>query len=894
MQLRYAIESPLPDKQNPLLVGTGNALVIEGWAFCREADLESLTLLVLSAESPLQKIPIREFKIARRDIMAQFAADEWSPDERLRALRSGFWTVLPIHPSPAPQELRLLATFTSGNSLVSAHHTLSVAAAPPLPTPSPLDAPLPTQPKICICMATFNPDPSAFRRQIASIRAQTHSHWSCLLQDDGSSPQNLEHIRAALANDPRFTLFTSSQNRGFYQNFEQALTRVPPDADLVALADQDDHWYPEKLATLRAAFTTPDTTLAYSDMRIVDEDGNLLSNTYWTTRKNNFTDIESLFFANTITGAASLFKAALLPHILPFPPKIGTAYHDWWIALCALSAGRIQYIPRPLHDYYQHPSNAAGWATRTARPVHLTKIRSRTYRHELVLAARSNYSYRCKFLAQCALILRDRFPHSEKLPALHRLARIAENPIPALASQSLRAFLGRRASAPQERNTLLAYLMMRTLNLWFKKKYRHAHPAELAPLRRDAMDIAVENRAIPANFIQSKIAPLPLAISPAEPPRLNILQEMIDFRYFFGGYIGMFQFARHLAQLGQKIRLVVLESQGFDPAFWRSEIKKYRGLEDTFDLIEIASAADRSIPLAVSPADRFLATSCWTAHVAHDAAQRTNGKPFLFLIQEYEPCFVPHGSLHAISSAAYDLPHLGIFSTELLRDYFRQNRIGLYANGAAAGDARSLSFQNAILPFDITPERLARTGKNKFLFYARPEDHAQRNMFELGILALRHAMNAGALNPKQWDFLGIGTVGTSFTVPLPGTTLRTLPRTNLKIYADLLPTCDLGLSLMYTPHPSLVPLEMAAAGMIAVTNTFANKSAEALRAISSNIEPAAPTIPAIAEALARAEARIPNLGARAAAAKIHWPTDWNDALSPQRLAPLLNELGAAS
>jgi hypothetical protein len=33
---------------------------------------------------------------------------------------------------------------------------------------------------------------------------------------------------------------------------------------------------------------------------------------------------------------------------------------------------------------------------------------------------------------------------------------------------------------------------------------------------------------------------------------------------------------------------------------------------------------------------------------------------------------------------------------------------------------------------------------------------------------------------------------------------------------------------MYTPHPGLVAIEMAAAGMATVTNTFENKDAAAL------------------------------------------------------------------
>ena len=54
---------------------------------------------------------------------------------------------------------------------------------------------------------------------------------------------------------------------------------------------------------------------------------------------------------------------------------------------------------------------------------------------------------------------------------------------------------------------------------------------------------------------------------------------------------------------------------------------------------------------------------------------------------------------------------------------------------------------------------------------------------------------------------------------------------------------------MYTPHPSLVPIEMASAGMVTVTNTFANKTAAALAAISTNLLAAEPAVEAIAGAL---------------------------------------------
>ena len=143
---------------------------------------------------------------------------------------------------------------------------------------------------------------------------------------------------------------------------------MPPSADFVALADQDDDWHWNKLATLLAAFDKQ-TSLVYSDMRLVTAAGDCLSQTYWTTRQNNYTDLAALALVNTVTGAASMFRRDLLSHVLPFPDRPGDQYHDHWIALVATALGSIRYVDRPLYDYVQHSSNVIGhFAKPTAPP----------------------------------------------------------------------------------------------------------------------------------------------------------------------------------------------------------------------------------------------------------------------------------------------------------------------------------------------------------------------------------------------------------------------------------------------------------------------------------------------------------------------------------------------
>ena len=61
---------------------------------------------------------------------------------------------------------------------------------------------------------------------------------------------------------------------------------------------------------------------------------------------------------------------------------------------------------------------------------------------------------------------------------------------------------------------------------------------------------------------------------------------------------------------------------------------------------------------------------------------------------------------------------------------------------------------------------------------------------------------------------------------------------------------------MYTPHPSLVPIEMASAGMLTVTNTFENKTADAMSAISPNLITAEPSVEGVVGGIAEAVAAV--------------------------------------
>jgi glycosyltransferase involved in cell wall biosynthesis len=275
-------------------------------------------------------------------------------------LMSGFTGLvkIPSATGHGDADWKLSARFRNDPSAEVAGGRIEIRQGPPV-QPSSIDFPDDTEARVVICMATYEPDVQAFRRQIDSIRTQTHGNWHCIINDDNSSDEAFARYNEVLGDDHRFSVYRNETNLGFYHNFEVALSRVPANVDYVALADQDDAWYPEKIASCLAAFK-PDTTLVYSDMRIVDENGAVLSDTYWSQRRNNYVDAHVLLLANTVTGAASILRRELLDDILPFPEPVGQVFHDHWIACVARCRGPLSYVDEPLYDYYQYGSSVIG------------------------------------------------------------------------------------------------------------------------------------------------------------------------------------------------------------------------------------------------------------------------------------------------------------------------------------------------------------------------------------------------------------------------------------------------------------------------------------------------------------------------------------------------------
>jgi len=390
--------------------------------------------------------------------------------------------------------------------------------------------------------------------------------------------------------------------------------------------------------------------------------------------------------------------------------------------------------------------------------------------------------------------------------------------------------------------------------------------------------------------IEAKTEPLNLKVAGSGPERVNLLLPEINFRSFYGGYMAKFHLARKLVASGRRVRMVIVDPAVQAPHSWKNAVLDYPGLENIFEQVEVAYQGDRRDVLEVSAADRFLATTWWTAYLAEHGARLTGGPPFVYLIQEYEPFTFPMGSYYAMAHHSYSFPHCALFSSALLRDYFEWQRIGVFDGRSDTGGAAG-HFENAIVGFSseeldgALQRSLDRgTGPRKLLFYARPEAHATRNMFEVAFLALSRAINEGVFD-GGWEFHGIGSGHGDIDLPR-GHTLRMLGKFSLSHYRRALLEYDMGLSLMYTPHPSLLPLDMAAAGMVVVSNTCMNKTADRLAGLSPNLIGTEPHIDGVCEGLRRARDAVDGVEGRRRGADVRWANDWDQSFNDSVMGDL--------
>ncbi|MGK0552341.1 glycosyltransferase family 2 protein [Enterococcus faecalis] len=214
---------------------------------------------------------------------------------------------------------------------------------------------------ISVCMATYNGE-RYLASQLDSILCQLNSDDELIVSDDGSVDQTLSILKKYAAQFPQMHIM-KGPGRGVIANFEKAIEQAQ--GEIIFLADQDDVWLPNKVATTCAAFaSSPSTQVIVSDLMIVDQQLQVLEPSFFRYRKAK-TGVGHNLLKNGYIGAGMAFKKQLKSLVLPIPTNV--PMHDMWIGLLGELAGGNQLLWQPLTLYRRHDQNVSEIRTNASR-----------------------------------------------------------------------------------------------------------------------------------------------------------------------------------------------------------------------------------------------------------------------------------------------------------------------------------------------------------------------------------------------------------------------------------------------------------------------------------------------------------------------------------------------
>lgn len=267
---------------------------------------------------------------------------------------------------------------------------------------------------------------------------------------------------------------------------------------------------------------------------------------------------------------------------------------------------------------------------------------------------------------------------------------------------------------------------------------------------------------------------------------------------FYGGIYTIFRFAEYLAvDKGIRTRIILFDNPYVAEKELRSKIAAvFPRLAD--EELYVYKGPDIN---AVPYADISVAT-LWTSAYLLMKFRNTRGK--FYFIQDYEPLFYPAGTYYALTEATYRFGFHGIINTPGLYDFIMQKH-GIKAEYFVPSVDRHIFYPDESRQ-DLDKQNM------KLFFYGRPQH--ERNAFELSLAIVRKIKTVLG---ERIEIVAAGSEWNPHEFGVEGMV------TNLGLLgyhetAELYRTCDFGLIMMFTKHPSYLPFELMASGCITITN----------------------------------------------------------------------------
>lgn len=195
-------------------------------------------------------------------------------------------------------------------------------------------------------------------RQLSSFLLQDRQPDQLVICDDGSTDNTVPVIEDFARGAPfEVKVVRNAKNLGHERNFAQAIALC--EGDIIFLADQDDDWFPAKLAKVGRAFADhPDALLIVNNVMITDE--HLVPTGLTVIDQMRRSGLLGEGGKGLTLGCATSFRKELLSIAAPIPSlDFG---HDSWIHECSLALDSRLVLPDVLQLYRRHANNASTWA----------------------------------------------------------------------------------------------------------------------------------------------------------------------------------------------------------------------------------------------------------------------------------------------------------------------------------------------------------------------------------------------------------------------------------------------------------------------------------------------------------------------------------------------------
>jgi hypothetical protein len=297
--------------------------------------------------------------------------------------------------------------------------------------------------------------------------------------------------------------------------------------------------------------------------------------------------------------------------------------------------------------------------------------------------------------------------------------------------------------------------------------------------------------------------------------RINLVLDSLQDKYVFGGVATVIIFVTLFALRTGYVLRIIIRDEDVQPTAYTNFLKSMNTEKPIHvEFFSVYTSESYNTALEISEKDIFFATSWWSSYLIDKVCLMEN---FFHIIQESEVVFYNNGDDAYWCEKVLSNPRVKyIVNSKILFEYFQSSPFENIKHN-------SVYFEPAFTPHLYQPAKSAFLSKDRYtlLFYARP--NTPRNLYYTGLKLIEEAFQKNILDKEKWE---IYFAGEDIAPPcfLNGITPHVLGKMTWDEYSNFLKKVDLGLSLLWTPHPGYMPMDVASSGGVALTNTFRKRT----------------------------------------------------------------------